>query len=177
MTVIPLAADAAQDLTLVSRLTDLINTAYTIAESDLWSKEMPRTNMDETHHAITELQVATAYVGNQLVGAIRSHRLDETTWTFGALAVAPDASGQGIGRALVSHVETRAQTEGAQTMQLEVLAPREPLPYLTRLAGWYQRLKYQEVSRKDLAEVFPADAPFLTCPCDVVVMRKALSSI
>lgn len=177
MTVTPLAADAAQDLTLVSRLTDLINRAYTFAEGDLWTKEMPRTTMDETLQAISELQVAAAYTGSQLVGAIRSYRLDELTWTFGALAVAPEANSQGSGRALISHVETRARTAGAETMQLEVLAPKEPLPYLTRLAAWYRRLEYQEVSRKDLAEVFPTDAPFLTRPCDVVVMRKGLSRI
>ncbi len=174
MTVTRLAADAAQDLTLVSLLTDLINRSYTVAEDDLWIKEMPRTNIDETRQAITDLQVAAAYVGNQLVGAIRSRQLDNLTWTFGALAVAPEASGQGSGRALVSHVETEAQTAGATTMQLEVLAPKEPIPYLTRLADWYRRLGYREVSRSGLAEVFPTDAPFLTSPCDVVVMRKAL---
>lgn len=77
MTVIALAANAAEDPTLVSQLTELDNDAYTVAECDLWTKAVPRTNIDETRQAIAEGQVTARYVNHQLVGAVRSHRLDE----------------------------------------------------------------------------------------------------
>ena len=49
-------------------------------------------------------------VGGRLVGAVRAHR-DGSSWEIGRLMVAPDLSGQGLGRWLLQYVEAQAPAD------------------------------------------------------------------
>lgn len=48
----------------------------------------------------------------RLIGAVRA-RLDGSVWDLGRLMVAPDVQGQGLGRFLLSEIESRAPAEAA----------------------------------------------------------------
>jgi GNAT superfamily N-acetyltransferase len=51
-------------------------------------------------------------LGGRLVGAVRARRIDES-WEIGRLMVAPDLSGQGLGRWLLAYAEAQAPADVA----------------------------------------------------------------
>jgi ribosomal protein S18 acetylase RimI-like enzyme len=169
-----LTAADADDPAVVARVVEVVNRAYALAEIDLWTKDIPRTDPDETARAIRDGQTAVAKTNGAIVGAIRARAIDARTWWFGALGVDPAYGGHGVGRALVDFVEDQAAASGARTMRLEVLAAEPPLEHLDRLARWYERRGYREVGRRRVAEAHPDDARFLTKACDVVELEGEL---
>ena len=57
-------------------------------------------------------------------------------------------------------------------MELELLIPRgAPHPKKVRLHGWYTRLGYRQIGRRDF------DEPGLLRPADLVVYRKNLRAV
>ena len=116
-----------------------------------------------------------AWEHGQLLGAIRSRKLDPGTGWFGALAVDAAHSGQGIGAQLIAFAEARARSTGASTMQLELLKPLQAHPHTERLAAWYWRRGYREVRRCGLADVEPDAVPFAAVALEVAVMQKPLA--
>ena len=167
--------DAALDSALVDSITGVMNAAYIAAEAGLWTKDVPRTNDEEMRGWIEAGEVVAASYDGRIVGAVRTHLLDDGAGWFGALSVAPEATGRGIARQLVSHIETDARARGVDEMQLEVLRAFAGHPHLDRLRAWYERLGYGEVGRQPAAELMPDDMPFVTRPLEVVVMRKQLT--
>jgi ribosomal protein S18 acetylase RimI-like enzyme len=166
---------AADDAALVARVTDVVNRAYRLAEIDLWTKDIPRTDDDGTAASIRDGETAVAEIDDVVVGAVRVRALDADTWWFGALGVDPAWAGRGVGRALVDFVEREATVAGARAVRLEVLHATPPLEHLERLARWYERRGYREVGRARVAERHPHDAASLTVACDVVEMVRAVA--
>ncbi len=166
--------DDPDDEATVSRVVDIVNLAYLIAEAKLWSKAIARTDAGDVRTAIAAGEICVARIDERIVGAIRARALADDLWWFGALGVDPSNGGRGIGASLVGAAERRAHDAGADAMQLELLFPDPPLPHFERLARWYDRLGYRETERVPLAEKFPADAPLLTRSCDVIEMRRVL---
>jgi GNAT superfamily N-acetyltransferase len=92
-----------------------------------------------------------AYMGNRLAGTISLRGpapASDCQWyrqdgifTFGQFGVLPDCQRQGVGRALLDHVEDRAARAGAQELALDTA---EGASHLIR---WYQGLGYREVDR------------------------------
>lgn len=168
-----LSSARAMDGALILALTDLVNTAYAVAEAGLWLEGVKRTNSDEMCRWVHAEQVVAAFDGGRLVGAVRTFVDDQGSGWFGALSVAPLAGGRGIGRRLVTQVEFDAAAAGSVRMAIEVLASSEGHDHLDRLRAWYERLGYREVGRRQLLDVSPEEAPFMAVPMDVVDMRKA----
>ena len=82
------------------------------------------------------------------------------------LSVADAALGTGVGRALIAFAEARLRRG---RVELELLVPHgAPHPDKVKLDGWYQRLGYRVIGRRDFAE------PLLVAPADLVVYRKSL---
>ena len=81
--------------------------------------------------------IGTAWVlrdGPRLIGAVRA-TLDGDAWRIGRLMVAPDRRGEGLGRALLAHVESAAP-QGARRFAL--FTGRRSLQNL----GQYERAGY-----------------------------------
>jgi len=76
-----------------------------------------------------------------LVACCAVTRVGEGTASFGTFAVSPDHQGGGLGRRMLAAAEARARAEGATTMEMSVLAPRDDL------IAWYRRRGYTVTER------------------------------
>ena len=172
-----LQAAAADDATLIERITVLTNDVYAVAEDGLWAEGTTRTTPDEVAELTRAGQLAVARLGGRIIGCIRVQRLDEHTGEFGMLTADPACRGIGVGRELVRFAERTCRAEGVRTMQLELLVPRGwRHPTKEFLAGWYTRAGYRVVRTGTIDEAYPALAPHLTTPCDFVIYHRNLDA-
>jgi ribosomal protein S18 acetylase RimI-like enzyme len=166
---------AADDDAVVTALTGLINEVYRAAEEGLWVEDATRTTAEEVAELTRAGQIAVARLGGRIAGCIRIQRLDGDTSEFGMLAAAPGCRGFGVGRALVRFAEQYSRDAGRDTMQLELLVPREwSHPSKEFLADWYNRIGYKVVRTGTIDEAYPNLAPLLATPCDFVTYQKDL---
>jgi GNAT superfamily N-acetyltransferase len=171
-----LPPSAADDLSLIDRVTALVNQVYAESEKGLWQGSTDRTSAGEVAGFVRAGEIAVARVDGDFAGSVRLQRLDETTGEFGMLAADPARRGAGIGRELVRFAERVSRDAGCRRMQLELLVPREwTHPSKQFLAEWYDRLGYRVTHRADLAEDYPQLAPSLATPCDFLIYHKELS--
>lgn len=176
----------ADDADAVDALVALVNRAYSTAERGLWDRDLPRTTADEVTSRITAGELVAARSDRDddgvvsddgeaaFVGAVFTTMIDPRTGWFGALSVAPQHTGRGLGRRLVEFVEHHARDGGATTMQLELLVPAEPHPHTSRLARWYAALGYRQVDELDLADLDPGSVAHACSPIRVAVMQRPL---
>jgi GNAT superfamily N-acetyltransferase len=169
---------AAEDATLVDKLTALINDVYVVAEKGLWLDGTPRTTPAEVAELIAAGEIAVARAGEQLVGAVRLQRLRTGEGEFGMLVADPAYRGTGVGRELVQFAERWARDQDLATMQLEILTPREwAHPSKEFLKAWYTRIGYRQVRTGQIEESYPELAPHLATPCDFVIYHKDLTTV
>ncbi len=168
--------EAAADTALTTELTDLINRVYKVAEEGLWRDSASRTTISELTGLITAGQIAVAREeGHRVVGAVCIQQLSDDIGEFGMLVCAPERRGTGIGRALVDFAERHCVDQGARTMQLELLVPRNwTHPVKEFSHGWYQRLGYVLERKGELEESYPHLVPLLATPCDFLIFRKPM---
>jgi ribosomal protein S18 acetylase RimI-like enzyme len=171
-----LPAAASDDATVVARITDLINEVYAVAEDGLWLDGAARTTVDEVAELTRAGQIAVARLRGRIVGCVRVQRLDEGKGEFGMLAADPAHRGVGVGRELVRFAERYSREEGLDTMQLELLVPRDwTHPAKEFLDAWYTRIGYRVARTGTIDEAYPALAPLLATPCDFVIYHKDLA--
>ena len=85
---------------------------------------------------------------------------------------------QGIGRELVRFAERWSREQGLDTMQLEVLVPRQwSHPSKEFLRAWYTRIGYRPVRTGQFEESYPELAPLLATPCDFVIYHKSMRTL
>lgn len=167
---------AADDGAFVAATTDLVNRVYTDAEKGIWREGAERTHPAEVAGIVRAGELAVARLGGHLVGAARVQRLAGGEGEFGMLVASPDHRGIGLGRRLVDFAEGWARDQGATTMRLELLVPREwTHPVKAFLHEWYTRIGYRPVRTTDFAGDYPSLAPLLATPCDFVIYHKPLS--
>lgn len=175
MVIAPEPAATAADPAAVDAIADLVNRVYVVAEAGLWTDGAERTTPDEVAGLLAKGWIATARVGDRIVGAVTLRPLDARTAEFGMLAADPDWRGLGVGRELVAFAEHWAAERSHATMQLELLVPTGwSHPSKQFLRSWYERLGYREFRRTRLEELYPELEPLLATPCDLLVFRKAL---
>jgi SAM-dependent methyltransferase/GNAT superfamily N-acetyltransferase len=173
-----LPATAADDATLIERITDLINEVYAVAEDGLWIEGATRTTVDEVAALTRAGEIAIARLDDRIVGCVRVQRLDESTGECGMLVADPAHRSLGIGRELLRFAERRCRADGLRTMQLELLVPRGwTHPTKELLEAWYTRVGYRVARTGTIDEAYPALAPLLATPCDFVIYQKDLAGI
>ncbi|KUI33473.1 GNAT family N-acetyltransferase [Mycobacterium sp. GA-2829] len=172
-----LPAASADDESVMTRITDLVNAVYAESERGLWREGATRTTLPEVAALTRADQIAIAEDDGRLTGVVCVKRLDADTGEFGMLATNPAVRGRGIGRDLVRFAEQVARAEGCRTMQLELLVPRDwVLESKEFLAAWYARLGYRLHRTGHIDEAYPELAPMLCTATDFRIYRKALSS-
>jgi GNAT superfamily N-acetyltransferase len=168
-------AGAATDTVLVHELAGLVNRVYAVAEEGLWADGAPRTTPAEMAELIAAGQIAVARTEERIVGAVRIQRLDSSEGELGMLVSDPAHRGTGVGRELVRFAERWGREQGMDTMQLEVLVPRQwAHPSKEFLKAWYTRVGYRPVRTGQFEESYPELAPLLATPCDFVIYHKDL---
>jgi GNAT superfamily N-acetyltransferase len=170
-----LPAEAADDPAIAATIVDVVNRAYTTAETELWRRPLPRTDATETRTAIANGEVAVARIDGTIVGSLFVRLLDPDMGWFGALGVDPAFGGRGIGGRLVEFAEQQARSNGANAMQLELLVPVRSIAHTDRLAAWYSALGYRETDSRELAELDPTCIEDALVEIRVSVMRKPLA--
>ncbi|KAH6842439.1 hypothetical protein B0I37DRAFT_392998 [Chaetomium sp. MPI-CAGE-AT-0009] len=183
-------ASIADNAPLVTRLTNLINTAYTITEKGLFAPTYRRTSEDEVRELLRQRQfalafttspsnsadVSTASSPDSLIGCIRILDLSPTHGDFGMLACVPAFHGAGTGRALVRFAEEHCRAAlGKTVMQCELLVSLEfEHPFKARNQAWYERMGYRVVRTADFAVEQPHLAPHLITKAELRVFEKRL---
>lgn len=160
----------------MQRVAELTNQVYAVAEDGLWTEGATRTSVDEVAELTRAGEIAVARMGDEVVGSVRIQRLDEHRGEFGMLVADPAHRRIGIGRELIRFAEGKCREEGARTMQLELLVPRDwTHPVKEFLDAWYIRLGYRVTRTGTIDEAYPALAPLLATPCDFVIYSKELA--
>ncbi|WP_158437754.1 GNAT family N-acetyltransferase [Naasia lichenicola] len=154
----------------------MVNAAYAVGEAGMWRPDTPRTTPDDIAELIAAGELLVAHRRGDALGCVRVQPLDDATWGFGMLAVAPDNQGGGTGGALVDAAEEHAREGGAATMQLEILTPTDAVnPNKARLQRWYAARGYA-LDRSDAVEDhLPELVPLLAGPCTYDVWRRRLA--
>jgi ribosomal protein S18 acetylase RimI-like enzyme len=169
------AAESA-NAELMARIAEVINEVYAVAEDGLWTAGATRTTLDEVVELTRAGQIAVASLSGRVVGCVRVQRLDESTGEFGMLAADPAHRGIGVGRELVRFAERTSREDGLRAMRLELLVPKGwTHPTKAFLAAWYTRLGYRVVHTGRLDDDYPALAPLLATPCDLMTYEKPLA--
>jgi N-acetylglutamate synthase-like GNAT family acetyltransferase len=156
-------------------LVDLINAVYAVAEDGLWVEAATRTSAGEMTELVRAGQFAIARISERIIGCVRIQFLSNEVGEFGMLAVDPAHRGAGAGRDLVQFAENAVRAAGRDTMQLELLVPRDwTHPSKQFLADWYTRIGYKPVRVGRIEDSHPHLAPLLATTCDFVTYRKPL---
>ncbi|KAL4731862.1 hypothetical protein ACLX1H_000857 [Fusarium chlamydosporum] len=167
----------ADDETLITTLADIVNTAYTIAESDIFTPSYKRTSAPEIAKFICNNQLAVAYLTstNEPVGCVFIKLLTPTLGEFGMLALDSKYQGTGLGRQLAVFAEDECRRRGCTVMQLEILVPSTfHHEGKARLLGWYMRMGYKLVKLGDFGQDYPELVNLLAGPTEYRVFEKAL---
>jgi GNAT superfamily N-acetyltransferase len=135
----------------VAPITTLLHAAYAPLAGMGFRYTATHQDDDMTFQRLSAGWSFLAFTGNSLTGTISlrsSNPASECPWyrragvfTFGQFGVSPEHQRQGIGRALLEHVEDRAASEGAEELALDTA---EGADHLIR---WYQSLGYREIDR------------------------------
>jgi len=157
------------------RIAALVNEVYAVAESGMWREGAERTTSSEIESMLRAGEIVVARDDGRIVGCVRVQDVAARVGEFGMLAAAPGVRGAGVGRALLDFVEDDARARGLETMQLEILVPREwTHPSKEFLRGWYGRRGYRLVRTGRLDEAYPHLAPLLATACDFEIHEKRL---
>jgi GNAT superfamily N-acetyltransferase len=168
-----------EDLARAPALRAIVNAAYAEGEAGLWQPGRDRITAEQMAEVIERRELAAAHDDGdeRPLGCVRITLPDAATGELALLAAARDATGRGVGRALVDFAEATARQRGATTMRLDLLVPRVGThPAKERLHAWYSRLGYRPAGRADFAAGYPELAPWLAVPCDVIAYAKPLGS-
>ena len=170
-----LTAAEARDEILVEELVHIVNRAYAVGEVGLWLDGTARIRAAEIAEAIRAGAMLAATLDGRLVGCAYVRPLDACTADLGMVSAAPERWGSGVGRELVRAAEDLMGARGVETMQLELLVPKEWVhPAKERLRAWYTRLGYRVVRMAPFEEVAPQLASQLAIPCEFLIFHKPL---
>ncbi|KAH6606230.1 acetyltransferase gnat family domain-containing [Trichoderma cornu-damae] len=187
---------AANDQSVVSAITSLVNVVYVEAEAGIWNSGFLRTSDAEVADFIRKGQLALAYLASppspspspspssegqgapqkgQLVGCVYVKQASNSLCTLGMLALDKAYQGLGLGREIFQFVERHCLSLGCTTLGLDILAPSSHAhPLKTRMLAWYQRLGFVQVRLGDFAEEYPDLAPLLSGPVVYRLLEKKL---
>lgn len=171
----PLPAEASADTQLMRSITDLVNRVYAEAEDGQWLPGTTRTDIEEITEFTRAGQLVVAWLDDAVVGSIRVQYFDARTAETGMLVADPEHRGKGIGRELRRFVIDVLKDQGIETLQIELLVPREwKQPSKDFMAGWNERSGYRVVRRGAFEDQYPHLAPRLATPCDFIIYHKSL---
>ncbi|CAG7564340.1 unnamed protein product [Fusarium equiseti] len=171
--------EEATNKTLITTLADIVNTAYTAAESDIFIPSYKRTSPSGIASYITASQLAIAYnPTGEPIGCVFVKILSPTLGQFGMLALDAKYQGTGLGKQITAFAEDEVRRQGCERMQLEILVP---LTFhhegKARMLAWYNRMGYEVVKLGDFAVDYPDLVGLLAGPTEYRILEKPLTPL
>ncbi len=160
---------------LAGVLADLVNGAYTFAQTEIFVRATPRTSAVMMSTLIADGGVLVAQHGEDVVGLVHVRDLEDRRGFFGMLAVAPSVRSVGVARDLLDEVEARGDARGLTAMELDLLMPDPPTAHQSRLREWYERRGYLPVASRSFSEIEPDLAAHLRHPTALIRYAKRLT--
>jgi GNAT superfamily N-acetyltransferase len=108
----------------IAHITQMINTAYDLAESGMWKSGGTRTNIAQVEQYLKDKVLLLAELDNTIVGSLLVQLIDIQTCGFGALVADVNIRKQGIGAMLTNTAEHWTIEQGCTLIRLELLTPR-----------------------------------------------------
>lgn len=143
----------------INRLYDLMLHAYSVTEVEIWGENYARMSKEEYVSLLQGNNIHIAWIEGKIVGSIYFYPIDKEVFGFGLLNADFSESGKGIGRALIAAAERSAFEQGASSMQLEILKPRDiEVPFKHQLSAWYINQGYIFNGTYDFVELKPDKA-------------------
>ena len=138
----------------LDRAYEILIYAYAQTEIEIWGENYSRISRNEYEDLIQKGEVYFSFDGNSVNGCIQISSVDDTTFSFGLLAVDFNQKGKGIGRELIAFVENVARNNGGEKMILEILKPAKiEVEFKNILHKWYTRLGYQYEETKSFLDL------------------------
>lgn len=142
--VVPLRIDQLPEKEIDQLYTILLD-AYSITEDIIWGPNYARISKDEFKQRIASNTGFGCRLNEEWVGSVFIHRRSNLILSFGILSASFSHKGKGIGKALISAVESYAVNNNFQLIQIEVLRPIENnTAFKIWLGNWYQQLGYKK---------------------------------
>ena len=158
-----------------SEMFEIMRDAYARTELEIWGENYVRMPQTEYENLIDDGKIIAATLNGRIVGTIYSYQLDQETSSFGLLGVHRDFEGRGIGRKLIEAVEEKAQLQGSNYMNIEILRPRDfKVPLKDRLRAWYEGMGYVFTHDQNFQERRPIRAKDLKVPSVFDCYQKRL---
>lgn len=135
----------------ISQLTDheidlmysIVIKAYAATEVEIWGENYTRIPKNEFIKLVQQGEVIIAKYNKKIVGSIHVSKHTENSHSFGLLAADFMMKGLGIGDLLIRSAEERAQMEGSDFMDIEILKPQDSTPSFKKfLADYYIKRGY-----------------------------------
>ncbi len=166
---------SASEVDRADEITHLINRAYALAQTEIFVAPAQRIAKLDAVNLIANNEIVVVEHEGAAIGVVRVCPLDETSWFFGLLAVAPEWASRGVGRALLDAIERQATRAGVATMELDLLVPEPGTSHQARLQHWYESRGYIATSSRLFADVEPEVAHDLRFSTQLVRYVKSLA--
>ena len=143
---------------------DLADLKTVIDASELFPSDMLEDMMSDYFSNDKSQEIwLTSTIEDRTVSIVYSapEKMTEGTWNLYLIAVHPDYQGQGIGTAMVQHVEQMLSKQGERILLVETSG----LDCFAKTRSFYQRCGYEEEAR--IREFYQAGE-------DKIVFRKSL---
>src|SRR4051794_6446193 len=82
---------------MVTRLTDLVNEVYAVAEAGMWQPSARRTDAAGIERMLRDGSLILAELDGEIVGSVKTELMGDGVGEFGILVADPKQRGQGLG--------------------------------------------------------------------------------
>jgi predicted N-acetyltransferase YhbS len=144
----------------VAKITDVINSAFRIAEG--FFVDGPRISQAEVEQLLAKGSFLLAETDNNLNGCVYVELRGERSY-LGLLSVDPSCQKSGLGSVLMLEAENYCRERGSRFMDIYIVNLREELPVFYRRRGYVE----------NGTTPFPEDVP-TKVPCHFINMTKPL---
>lgn len=108
---------------------------------------------------IEKLSTALALINNEYAGFLSFKQHNKYTAELYVMAVCSKYQRQGVGRALVRHVELILRQQGFEYWQVKTLAASHPSPFYARTRDFYQAMGFRPL--EEFTQLWGQDNPCL----------------
>ncbi len=170
----------------ITALVALINEAYSLSESEIWLegpnfRRTDTTDLENIVNANLIYVARNAAKGGEIMGCVSFESKNNYLAEFGYLCVKPQYKRQGLATKLVEYCQDLAKARGHNTLQCELLVPRDLAehPHAFKemmMLKFYPSMGFHASRRVNFESAYPRVVAHnkLRFDCDALIFQKAL---